>query len=139
MEFLKFARVQWDRTIAVAAAVLGAIFLLGGFIGVSNTPFVGAQLPYFISGGMTGIFLLGIAATAWLSADLRDEWRELRAIRGLLDEDLRHRRDDLLEDDVHYRPTPRSATTTGASAGKSSSRASAAVRRRADAEPTTST
>jgi hypothetical protein len=29
---------------------------------------------------MAGLFLLGLAALLWLSADLRDEWRKLDAI-----------------------------------------------------------
>jgi hypothetical protein len=30
-----------------------------------------------VGGGLVGIFLLGVAAVLWLSADLRDEWRKL--------------------------------------------------------------
>jgi hypothetical protein len=32
------------------------------------------------------VFLLGLGGMLWLSADLRDEWRELRAIRKRLEE-----------------------------------------------------
>jgi hypothetical protein len=31
---------------------------------------------------------MGVAATLWLSADLRDEWRELHGIRLMLREQL---------------------------------------------------
>ena len=35
---------------------------------------------------MAGLFLLGLGALLWLSADLRDEWRKLDAIdRHLVD------------------------------------------------------
>jgi hypothetical protein len=34
-------------------------------------------MPYVVSGGLVGIFLLGLGGVMWLSADLRDEWREL--------------------------------------------------------------
>jgi hypothetical protein len=34
-------------------------------------------MPYIASGGLGGIFLLGLGSTLWLSADLRDEWRKL--------------------------------------------------------------
>jgi hypothetical protein len=34
-------------------------------------------MPYVVGGGLVGIFLLGLAAVLWLSADLRDEWRKL--------------------------------------------------------------
>jgi hypothetical protein len=141
VEFLKFARVQWDRTTAVVAAVLGALALLCGFIGVSNTPYVGAQLPYFISGGLFGIFLLGIAVTAWLTADLRDEWRELRAIRDLLDEDLRLRRGDQPDDETDVQRAPRTAAaSSGAPAeAKASSQKATVARRQARTEPITTT
>jgi hypothetical protein len=139
VEFLKFARVQWDRTTAVVAAVLGAVCLIAGFIGVSNTPYVGAQLPYFISGGLFGIFFLGVAATAWLTADLRDEWRELRAIRGLLEEDLRLRRpDDVDSDDLGALATARVRAPSNGSAGgeKPVLPKAQVVRRRAQPEQT---
>jgi hypothetical protein len=87
MEIVKYFRVQWDRTAAVIAAVGGVVALLLGYFGISETPHVAAQLPYIISGGLFGIFALGIASMAWISADLRDEWRELRALRQLLEED----------------------------------------------------
>lgn len=89
MEILNLLRLQWDRTVALAALLLGALALLLGYVGVSGTPHVAEQLPYFISGGLVGLFLLGIASVAWLTADMRDEWRELRALRNLLEEDLR--------------------------------------------------
>ena len=88
MEILKVLRVQWDRSLAIGAAVGGLIVLLCGYIGISGTPHVAYQLPYLISCGVFGIFLLGIAAIAWISADLRDEWHELQSLRGLLEEDM---------------------------------------------------
>ena len=79
-------RVQWDRAGAVAAALIGLAALALGWVGVSGTPHIAEQLPYFISGGLLALFFLGLAVTLWLSADLRDEWRELRALRlGLVD------------------------------------------------------
>jgi len=79
-------RVQWDRAGAVGAALVGLAALALGWIGVSGTPHIAEQLPYFISGGLVALFFLGLAVTLWLSADLRDEWRELRALRlGLAD------------------------------------------------------
>ena len=89
MEILKLLKLQWDRTLAVVAAFAAGLAMLLGYIGVSGTPHVAEQLPYFISGGFFGIFLLGIAIAAWLTADLRDEWRELRAVRRLLEEDMK--------------------------------------------------
>ena len=40
----------------------------------------GDQIPYMMSGGIGGLFLLSIGITLWISADHRDEWRKLDAI-----------------------------------------------------------
>jgi hypothetical protein len=85
MDIMKYLRAQWDRALSVAIAVAAAISLLLGYRGVSGTPHVAVQLPYIVSAGLFGIFLLTIAATLWVSADLRDEWRELRRLRVRLD------------------------------------------------------
>jgi hypothetical protein len=50
---------------------------MASWVGVSATAFPGEQMPYVVSGGLVGIFLLGLGGVMWLSADLRDEWREL--------------------------------------------------------------
>jgi hypothetical protein len=88
VEIMKLVRVQWDRGLAIIAAVGGLIVLLIGYLGVSDTEYVAKQMPYFISAGVFGIFLLSISAVAWLSADLRDEWRELHALRELVETDM---------------------------------------------------
>ena len=44
------------------------------------------EAPADWNGGLVALFFLGMAVTLWLSADLRDEWRELRALRLLLAE-----------------------------------------------------
>jgi hypothetical protein len=80
-------RVQWDRAAAIVLAVGAALALLLGWLGASDTPHLAIQIPYFISGGLAGILLAGLAATLWLSADMRDEWRELRRLRVLLEEE----------------------------------------------------
>lgn len=86
MEILNFVRTWWDRLAAWAAIGIGLLALLLGYLGVSDTPYVAKQLPYFISGGLFGIFMLGLGALLWISADLRDEWREIREVRSLLAE-----------------------------------------------------
>lgn len=80
MGVLRYLRNQWDRVGAWACIVAGAIALLAGYLGVSGTLDTGKQIPYVVSGGMFGLFLLGLGALLWLSADLRDEWRKLDAI-----------------------------------------------------------
>ena len=79
-DLLRWARNQWDRVGAVVAVVLGGASLWIGYLGVSRSTLVTQQLPYLASGGLLGIFALGIGATLWLSADLRDEWRKLDEI-----------------------------------------------------------
>lgn len=90
MNLIELVRAQWDRTAAIVASVLGAGFLLLGWVGVSGTSFLGEQTPYIVSGGIGGLFFLGIGATLWISADLRDEWRKLDRIeQALADGSLR--------------------------------------------------
>jgi hypothetical protein len=86
VDVVKYTRNQWDRIGAWLCVIGGAVALLVGYLGVSDTLNTGEQMPYIVSGGMVGLFLLGLGALLWLSADLRDEWRKLDAIdRHLLD------------------------------------------------------
>ncbi|HKN37642.1 MAG TPA: hypothetical protein VJ456_00885 [Acidimicrobiia bacterium] len=83
---MKYLRNEWDRAGAWLCVTAGAVALVVGYFGVSGTLETGKQLPYVVSGGMAGLFLLGLGALLWVSADLRDEWRKLDAIdRHLLD------------------------------------------------------
>ena len=84
MDFLGLLKSQWDRVGAITCAVVGGVFLLVGWLGVSDTPYLAAQLPYVISGGIGGIFFLGLGAALWISADLRDEWAKLDRIEEAL-------------------------------------------------------
>ncbi|HEY2834691.1 MAG TPA: hypothetical protein VGJ14_19895 [Sporichthyaceae bacterium] len=85
MNVLSWARLQWDRVLGGTAAVAGAVLLIIGWVHVSGTGFVAEQLPYLASEGLGGVFLLGLGTGLWLSADMRDQWRELRAIRHGID------------------------------------------------------
>jgi hypothetical protein len=82
MEVLNWIRNQWDRSLGLAGFVSGAIVLLLGYVGVSGTRDTADQVAYVLSGGIVGLFLLGLGATMWLSADLRDEWRTLHEINS---------------------------------------------------------
>ena len=84
MEALKWIRLQWDRVAAWVCVAGGAVALIVGWVGVSTTAFPAEQIPYVISGGIGGIFFLGLAAILWLSADLRDEWTKLDRIEDVL-------------------------------------------------------
>ena len=80
MKVWRFLRNQWDRVGAGLCVIAGAVALIVGYFGVSDTLDTGKQIPYVISGAMVGLFLLGLGALLWLSADLRDEWHKLDAI-----------------------------------------------------------
>jgi hypothetical protein len=75
---------QWDRVCAWAAVAAGAIMLIVGWVEVSGSGYPAEQIPYIISAGLGGIFLMGLGATLWLSADLRDEWRKLDRIEAAM-------------------------------------------------------
>jgi Flp pilus assembly protein protease CpaA len=79
VDLLKFVRTQWDRTGAIVATLVGLLVLLLGWLGTSDTKYVAQQIPYVMSGGLLAIMLLTVGAVLWISADLRDEWRELSA------------------------------------------------------------
>ena len=87
---LVWVRAQWDRVLATALFVTGGAALVVGWVGVSRQALTALQVPYIISGGIGGIFLLGLGAVFWLSADLRDEWRKLDEVLDVLggDEDV---------------------------------------------------
>jgi hypothetical protein len=85
---MAWVRAQWDRVGAGLALAAGVLCLVLGYIGVSGTEYVSKQIPYVISDGLTGIFLLGVGTMLWLSADMRDQWRELRGLRAMLREHL---------------------------------------------------
>lgn len=89
MELIRWIRLQWDRVGAVVAVAAGMLALLLGWLGTSSTAFPAEQIPYVVSGGLFGLFLLGVGGMLWLSADVRDEWRKLddleqavREVRG---------------------------------------------------------
>jgi hypothetical protein len=75
VDFYRWITTQWDRAAGLVAALIGGISLLLGWVGVSAATVPTEQISYIASGGLFGMFALGIAATLWLSADLRDEWR----------------------------------------------------------------
>ena len=93
---MKLLRAQWDRAAALFLASAGLLALLLGWLGVSRAVYPAEQLPYIISGGLTGLVLVGMAATLWLSADLRDEWRHL----DRLEERVQARVEELVREEL---------------------------------------
>ena len=105
MNLGNWLRLAWDRAAAVALIAAGAVALVLGWVGVSGEAFPAKQLPYLISGGIAGVFILGVGTMCWLSADMRDEWTKLDRIEealnrladtGLVDVEAT-RRTDLVE------------------------------------------
>lgn len=86
MNIMEWMRSQWDRLLAGAALAAGIVVLTLGWQGVSGTAYPAEQLPYLISAGLGGLFLLGVSAALWLSADLHDEWRKLDRIEQAIRE-----------------------------------------------------
>jgi hypothetical protein len=84
MDAMKWIRLQWDRVGAWVCVGVGAIVLIVGWIGISNKVYTAEQMPYMLSGGVGGVFLLGLGAVLWLSADMRDEWHKLDQIEKVL-------------------------------------------------------
>src|ERR1700738_3176234 len=80
MDMKTVVRALWDRIGAGVLVGAGGLLLLLGWLGVSGTPYPEEQIPYVISAGFTGLALIGIGATLWLSSDLRDEWHRLHAL-----------------------------------------------------------
>ena len=85
MELLKWFRLQWDRVAGVAAMAAGGVLLLLCWSKVSGTPYTAEQMPYIVSCGLGGLFLLGIGMTLWHSADNRDQWRKLDRLEERFD------------------------------------------------------
>ena len=84
-DLVTWLRAQWDRAAAVALLALGGILVIAGYVGVSGTDSNSDQLSYLASGGIGGLFCLGLGAALLISANLGDEWRKLdeltRAVR----------------------------------------------------------
>lgn len=84
MDFKSWVRQQWDRFAGWVSIGLGAVALLLGWLGLSDSAYPAEQLPYILSGGVFGLFLLGLGAVLLISADLRDEWRKLDDIEDAI-------------------------------------------------------
>jgi hypothetical protein len=92
VDLWRWIRNQSDRALAIALTIAGLVVIYLGWLGVSGHVLPAEQIPYLASDAVLGLFLLGVAGTLWLSADMRDEWRKL----DIVAEELR-RANDLAE------------------------------------------
>jgi hypothetical protein len=96
--------------LALVAAVVGGIALIVGYFGVSGTLDPAKQLPYLVSGGVGGLFLLGVAAALLFSADLGATRADIARLTDKVS-DLSEQIADLqasLDEEPAPAPTPRS-------------------------------
>lgn len=84
MDLMTWLRAEWDRVLGFTLIAIGAVLLVLGYMGVSDSPYVAEQLAYIASGGLGGLFLLGAGATLLILADLHDEWRKLDRVEAIL-------------------------------------------------------
>src|SRR5256885_158464 len=84
MNLGNWMRLAWDRAAAGLLIAAGGGGPGPGGGGVSGEAFPAKQLPYLISGGIAGVFVLGVGTLCWLSADMRDEWTKLDRIESAL-------------------------------------------------------
>jgi len=84
MDLMTWLRAEWDRVLGFSLIALGAVLLVIGYLGVSDSPYVAEQLSYIASGGLGGLFLLGAGATLLILADLHDEWRKLDKVEAAI-------------------------------------------------------
>ena len=66
-------------------ALLGAVALFLGWYGVSGTPVPAKQLPYLVSGGLTGVALVVLAAAFFAAEDVRRQLTELKDVAAKVD------------------------------------------------------
>jgi hypothetical protein len=98
MDLLTFLRAQWDRALAYLLIFAGAVTLVIGWAGVHDSLYMSQEMPYLISGGLGGIFLLALGIGFLVTAELRDEWRKLDRIERVLDRPCGH--------GCHHEPLP---------------------------------
>ena len=83
MNRLRLAFRPWAGWVLAA---LGALALFLGWYGVSGTAVPAKQLPYLVSGGLTGIGLLVVAAALFAADDVRQQLRSVKALESKVEE-----------------------------------------------------
>ena len=110
-------------------AALGGVALFLGWWGASGTPLPGKQIPYLVSGGLTGVGLMVLAAALFASGDVRGQLAALEAMEQRVDELYQ-----LLTEETGSQPDALVALPTGSSYHRAGCRL---VTGRDEAEPLT--
>jgi hypothetical protein len=74
------------RALAVVLTVGGIVAVLVGYLGVRDHSDIVLQLPYFISGGVGGLALMGLGALALIQYQMRIQARRFAEVTDALDE-----------------------------------------------------
>ena len=77
-------RSRWRLVAGWALVVLGAVFIVLGWIGVSGEPDVARQMSYLASGGIGGLTAAVVGVGLLISEDLRSDRRRLGRIEATL-------------------------------------------------------
>jgi len=77
-------RARWRLIAGWALVLLGAVFIVLGWIGVSGEPDVARQMSYLASGGVGGLTAAVVGVGLLISEDLRSDRRRLGRIEATL-------------------------------------------------------
>jgi hypothetical protein len=75
---------DWRPKAGWALVVLGAVLVIGGYIGVSGADSEVLQLPYLVSGGIGGLAAIALGSALLVAADVRHDRERLGRIEGEL-------------------------------------------------------
>jgi hypothetical protein len=111
------------QVLAGVLIALGATVLVVGYAGIRQEADVALQLPYIVSGGLGGLFLLGAGVALFLGTSLADLRRGFDRLEGIVTELA----DDSLElsnevrtllDAAEVEPIPSNGQLTASSAAR---------------------
>lgn len=75
-------RTQWRTILGWGLIVVGGVFIVLGWFGVSGDPHVARQLSYLASGGLGGLACVLVGIGLLLSEDMRADRRRLGRIEA---------------------------------------------------------
>ena len=74
------------KGLAAALTIAGLVAVLVGYLGVRDQSHIELQLPYFISGGVGGLVLMGLGALVLIQYQMRVQARRFAEVTDVLDE-----------------------------------------------------